>query len=442
MIRGLALSLILLAAGSSVFGQGRPAKMKRTPIPLQQDDRTINPDERPRPKYVRFEIEGNPEQMLGEFLKSKTGQGLLKQLEDEWQKLLREPPEGIEKLLKEKAGNSRFRKLVEEFLKENEGILDGKIGGDDLRDVVKKFGDKLKDDPDLVKKLTNLENIDVPKLPDQPPDNEPPGLPDVNKMIEPDKTLDERFGEWLKEYLTEDRQQEFLEWFKETPALQEAIGDLARSLRPGAEAGPDGKWLPSIPDAAKWKLDLKPPKLPWDLGQMPKLPTFKLPTPPRMNIPMPKIGPIHMPQLPNLGAAPEMPGTPRVGGSGDWLILVGAVFALGLTYFFLRRFRWDSAAEAPYRKLLASLPAEIQTRTELRRAFDLLALSRLGEKARPWNHRQIAGQLGDSDPSRRAAQAFAQLYEIARYTPGDERLSADERAAVHKSLAALTGAAA
>ena len=41
-----------------------------------------------------------------------------------------------------------------------------------------------------------------------------------------------------------------------------------------------------------------------------------------------------------------------------------------------------------------------------------------------------------------AAQAFASLYEIARYTPGDDRLSRAEQDAVRDSLAVLTAGAA
>lgn len=456
MIRALALSLIVLAGGPPVFGQpgllpqGQPRgknrphiKLAPRPEPLEKLDA-----DRPRvPKYVRFDIEDNPEQMLADFLKSKAGQGLIKKmLGDDLQKLLDQPPRDIERLIKEKAGRPAFREFIEEFLKENPGVREGRIGGDNLRDVVKKFGEKAQDDPAFIeaiaKKMSTLFKDDAPDLPKLRFDNDPLELPDLKKMVE-DKSLDERFGEWFKDWLTEDRQQQILDVFKETPVLQDALVDLARSLRSDSDPRLDSKWLPKMPEAGKWKMDLKPPKLPWDLGQMPKLPTFKLPTPPRIDIPLPKIAPIHMPQFPNFGAAPGLPEAPRVGGSSEWLTLAGCVFGLVLGYFFLRRFRWGRGAESEaMRQFLARLPAEIQTRTDLRRAFDLFALSRLGEKARPWNHRQIAGQLGDSDPSRLAAQAFAHLYEIARYTPGDERLSADERNAVHQSLATLTGAAA
>jgi hypothetical protein len=83
---------------------------------------------------------------------------------------------------------------------------------------------------------------------------------------------------------------------------------------------------------------------------------------------------------------------------------------------------------------------EVTTRSQLRALFDRLALARLGERARPWNHVLAAQHWSEVATEAAAVRELAQLYERARYTPGDEILPPAEQAEVRRVLAALYGA--
>jgi hypothetical protein len=92
-------------------------------------------------------------------------------------------------------------------------------------------------------------------------------------------------------------------------------------------------------------------------------------------------------------------------------------------------------------------PARVATRNELVRAFEYLALLRLGPEARARHHLDLADRLGaepDMDPERRqqAAAHLAGLYEQARYAPGNEPLPAEEMSAARRELCYLAGVAA
>jgi hypothetical protein len=84
-------------------------------------------------------------------------------------------------------------------------------------------------------------------------------------------------------------------------------------------------------------------------------------------------------------------------------------------------------------------PACVTTRTQLVQAFDYLALLLLGDEVRTWNHVAVAKKLGEEAPRRPAAGALAQLYELARYTPGDDVLPPEAQAAARRHLVALAG---
>lgn len=445
MIRGALL--ILFATATAVQAQ-RPFDPDAAPPPLVK----IRPiDPRQPPKYVRFNFDGNPEQMLAEFLKTKTGQDLFqKLLQGEWQKLLETPSANIEDILRQKADANPFlRELVEKFMNDNPKVRSGNPV--DLREAAEKFGEQIKDNKDLVDML--LKNIQAKTGPDGLPDLKnlippaPPGaapgisLKDLPEMSDDDFSLEDRFGEWLVEALKDSRlRDDIAEFLKETPELADAIGDFMKSLGDNF----DGSWLPRNidVDGGKWKFDLKPPKLPFEMGKLPKLPTFKMPTLPRLNLPkLPRLGRVNFPNLPSFGAAPRMPNAPDAPGRSFWLYL-GVAIVVGMWIWWLIRNRngFGRSPENAVATLLASLPTTILTRSELRNAFDALTLAKFGDKARPWNHRHIASHLAEAPASADAAVALANLYEMARYTPGDDRLSDAERQIVKKSLAVLTQA--
>jgi hypothetical protein len=84
-------------------------------------------------------------------------------------------------------------------------------------------------------------------------------------------------------------------------------------------------------------------------------------------------------------------------------------------------------------------PSQVATRTELIQAFEYLAVRTFGDRARSWNHRAVAGELGTACGHADAAHDLARLYEESRYTPGPELLTADARRAAHRQLCLLAG---
>jgi hypothetical protein len=87
-------------------------------------------------------------------------------------------------------------------------------------------------------------------------------------------------------------------------------------------------------------------------------------------------------------------------------------------------------------------PEDVSTRTELIRAFDYLALLRLGPAARSWHHRAVARQWAAlSEASQAPAETLAGLYETARYTDGPEALTDAERERARQALLTLAAGA-
>ena len=122
-------------------------------------------------------------------------------------------------------------------------------------------------------------------------------------------------------------------------------------------------------------------------------------------------------------------------GIGAWLVWTGRRWVRGEAGWAWRLGAWPVA------------PSAVQTRGDVVKAFEYLALLLLGRRAVPANHLEIAGQLGTSadDPSGRrrlAASELGDLYEHARYAPPDEQLSPDEVASARRDLSLLAGGSA
>lgn len=64
-------------------------------------------------------------------------------------------------------------------------------------------------------------------------------------------------------------------------------------------------------------------------------------------------------------------------------------------------------------------PRAVATRDDLIRAFEYLALLRLGPQAQHWHHRQVAERLAATSGDPEAVTLLAELYERARYAPDD-----------------------
>jgi hypothetical protein len=139
------------------------------------------------------------------------------------------------------------------------------------------------------------------------------------------------------------------------------------------------------------------------------------------------------------------------GGTADgpgWQTLVWALAGLGFAVILWRTLAWRPGRRAPDGDAALRLgpwpvrPGEVATRADLVRAFDYLALLRLGRVARAWNHLEIAARLGadaGSAERREAAGRLAYFYEQARYAPPDDSLPATDLVAARRHLCLLAG---
>jgi hypothetical protein len=142
------------------------------------------------------------------------------------------------------------------------------------------------------------------------------------------------------------------------------------------------------------------------------------------------------------------PGSPSGRGSGvETIALAVGVVALAILGWQLFE-RRRAAAEGARAFLPGKWPVEpgsIATPADLIRAFEYLALLRLGIEARVRNHLAIAFRLGEEagpDESRRvAARELARLYERARYEPNPGDFGAADLAAARRDLMLLAGVA-
>jgi hypothetical protein len=141
------------------------------------------------------------------------------------------------------------------------------------------------------------------------------------------------------------------------------------------------------------------------------------------------------------------PGSPSDRGSGVETIAL-AVGVVALAVLGWQLFEKRRAAEGARAFLPGKWPVEpgsIATPADLIRAFEYLALLRLGIEARVRNHLAIAFRLGEEggpDESRRAAaQELARLYERARYEPNPGDFGAADLAAARRDLTLLAGVA-
>jgi hypothetical protein len=161
---------------------------------------------------------------------------------------------------------------------------------------------------------------------------------------------------------------------------------------------------------------------------------------------------LTLPALPNFdgwSSNPSLAGGSSVGGSSsggvDAMVWVVALALFGVAAVLaLRAAKGQAGGDA---KTWSAgpwpvHPSRVSTREDLIRAFEHLAFLRLGLRARPLNHIDLAGRLGDTGDRAEPAARLTHLYEQARYAPPDELLPADELAAARGDLSTLAGAAA
>ncbi len=237
-------------------------------------------------------------------------------------------------------------------------------------------------------------------------------------------------------------EQEWAKWaqktFGDSPALQDAIKDLASSMD-----GPDGKGL--FGDLTDFKGDdlFKDLDLKGSPGE-----SFKI-RPPDMDPGWsgPKVG--ESGGGGSLfgggdGSSGGGGGVPDVGAGGGTALAViaGLAGAIFLTVLLLRKWQLNrEVARAGAHLMPGPLDfSSVRTREQLVEAFDTVSLDQCGDEARAWNHRVIAGQIGDTRPAvAEPAAELGRMYEVARYAPPDEDLPPTDYADARKGLSVIAG---
>lgn len=130
--------------------------------------------------------------------------------------------------------------------------------------------------------------------------------------------------------------------------------------------------------------------------------------------------------------------SPRVTSrsTGPLLMLLAA---LGLVWYFLPRVvtavkdsqllrRSSSVGEV-------TTSSDIRTREDVVRAFHQYALQSAMSVPTWWTHREVERQVADTTPALKPSiQVLADLYELARYLPGEAELTADQIGSVRREL--------
>jgi hypothetical protein len=222
---------------------------------------------------------------------------------------------------------------------------------------------------------------------------------------------------------------------RNSPSFQRALEEFALSASAGASS--------SAPDSFSEMLYSVVPENWWSenaserLGDVESmilshvtLPEFRLPRPGFSSI--------------AAGAGPEDLRISDASGPEAALLWFLAALALGLGCWSMYR-RATIRKEAPVNRRLTPgswpvPPGAVRSFQDLIQAFEYLSLVKLGPKARSWNHRAIALELGgDEARNQQMAQHLARLYEQARYAPRPTSLSAHALDVAQSELVSLAG---
>jgi hypothetical protein len=151
------------------------------------------------------------------------------------------------------------------------------------------------------------------------------------------------------------------------------------------------------------------------------------------------------------GALSNIPvGPPSTSSSADGVATVAGV--IGAVVLLVIGWQLLGKRAAAKRRELAVAPGSwpvapdaVASRDDLVRAFEYLALLRLGADACTSNHLAVAARIGEAEPEhsrRAAAKELARLYERARYDPDRSPLGDADLAAARRDLSLLARVAA
>jgi hypothetical protein len=364
----------------------------------------------------------------------------------------RDGPSDPEQLFTELFRKSRLREHVEnisgknldELLKElrAQNIRPGSPQFDEfLRKLEKRAseGGKTKLSPEEMEALQRLVRDLFPDGVPLPPDAEPKnGLPDSdgpkvgNPKTGPDWVRTPEDREALDEASRRMAQmaQQLDGWAggaRNSPALKQFAARLGRLCLENSNGRSGG--LDSL--LARWDRLAKQGE--WFSGRWSVSGNFSLPRMPSLRL-----------SGPGGGGGWSMSG--GISGSGSaGALLTGLALSVGFLFLWRlwkRHSPWKATSNEDGWQLgpWPVAPGAVASRTDLVRAFEYLSLLLLGRRARNWNHRAIAAQMGgELDERCRAATQLATLYERARYAPDDEPLPEETVAEFRRDLCLLAG---
>jgi hypothetical protein len=452
-----AATLLVVTAGSlpAALAQPSEAEIQRSHNPAVFRDLAENLDADWLKSLQKQQL-GLEKQHLDKRIRQETG------LRPEDLDRLKNNPEKMLELLRNKGLSSDMLKLIEK----NPALMNAGIQG---------AKDKLGLGKPEADKAAEPERKQPPQESERPPPEEkqaPPRNDPESQRQQPEpqaKTLDKSQGErqedkssgtgratsdeagdsqtprlpvgdklqgWAERMLTNSQ-------LSDSPAMQNALRSLARSTL-GNE---DPKWRKLAEATEGFRDKISSWEKSADLGRFLPKEGFHLPealSPERLG----KFSPNRWMERPEGGAGLPQFGTPGASG-GNFLTVLAWIVGLGAGAVCLRQLWLRSEESRREQKRLQALrlawPVDannVKSREDLVRAFEHLALSNLGLNARTLNHLEIAAGLGQSaDPTRRdAVLSLTDTYERARYTPGDEPLSAEMIAEARRHLSVLAGA--
>jgi hypothetical protein len=375
-----------------------------------------------RRDYVRFPITKDAEALIKERLQMEKQLGpfkdLVKQILDDPNKFGIDP----EMFKDVPLDDPKLKKAVQAWAQSDPTI----------KKAVKDWVERMPKDqrPDVQKLQKELKQVLDPPTPKPRPVE--PNVPIGPKPLEP---KEDPLAKVAEKAMEQAERTKVGEWLRGSEAWKQAFRDL-RGLgqRPDANGLKDSAWL--------GKLGITPDKVVSltdnTLQRLRQLPRpnmerwrWERPVPGLGNLPTPDL---TAPRLPTLNS----PSWPSLGTAATWLLLLAFLLAAA---WQLRRWTGRKRAKDDHRAGLGPWPVRpeaVATRAELVQAFDYLALWSLGLGVKTWNHRAVVERWAELSPSSTsAAHALAALYEIARYTEGEEALPDAVREQARRSLLQL-----
>ena len=334
----------------------------------------------------------------------------------------------LDKLFKQLRTNPNFDEFDPKLLEQLKSKIRDPFLRPELLDLIRKqtgdgAGFNLQDLQKLAERFKGMEpmNFEVPQwrggdwMPVKPP-------------------AEDRLANWTKDLLKDVDQSRAGDFLRDSPAWRDGIRDLEKLVKGG-----EGKfdWLRGgVPDKVRLPNNWTPKLGDW-AAKLPSMPNL-----PRIRLNPPNLGGWNL----GIGGGPRLGapsfGSPNVSENLIWLLVPLLVAVLAWLFYRNLGRATGLAATNRGRGPWPVDPNAVSTRTQLIQAFDYLALLLLGDEVRTWNHVAVAKKLGEAATRNPAAGALAQLYELARYTPGDDTLSPDAQAAARRHLMHLAGSAA